>query len=55
MLTPVHCENNGEGMSLEDARILVIGGTSGIGLGVATAAAERGAVPIVMSRPPVQR
>lgn len=37
-------------MGLENARVLVIGGTSGIGLGVASAAAERGAVPIVMSR-----
>ncbi len=38
------------GMSLKNSRVLVIGGTSGIGLGVATAAAERGAVPIVVSR-----
>jgi len=30
--------------------VLVIGGTSGIGLGVASAAAERGAIPIVVSR-----
>jgi NAD(P)-dependent dehydrogenase (short-subunit alcohol dehydrogenase family) len=37
-------------MSLKNARVLVIGGTSGIGLGVASAAAERGAVPIVVSR-----
>src|SRR5205823_5963034 len=37
-------------MSLKNARVLVIGGTSGIGLGVATAAAERGAIPIVVSR-----
>jgi NAD(P)-dependent dehydrogenase (short-subunit alcohol dehydrogenase family) len=37
-------------MSLKNARVLVIGGTSGIGLGVAHAAAERGAVPIVVSR-----
>jgi len=33
------------GMSLKNSRVLVIGGTSGIGLGVATAVAERGAVP----------
>jgi NAD(P)-dependent dehydrogenase (short-subunit alcohol dehydrogenase family) len=37
-------------MSLKNARVLVIGGTSGIGLGVATAVAERGALPIVASR-----
>jgi NAD(P)-dependent dehydrogenase (short-subunit alcohol dehydrogenase family) len=37
-------------MSLKNARVLIIGGTSGIGLGVASAAAERGAVPIVVSR-----
>jgi NAD(P)-dependent dehydrogenase (short-subunit alcohol dehydrogenase family) len=37
-------------MSLKNTRVLVIGGTSGIGLGVASAAAERGAVPIVVSR-----
>jgi NAD(P)-dependent dehydrogenase (short-subunit alcohol dehydrogenase family) len=37
-------------MSLKNARVLVIGGTSGIGLGVASAAAERGAIPIVISR-----
>jgi NAD(P)-dependent dehydrogenase (short-subunit alcohol dehydrogenase family) len=37
-------------MSLKNARVLVIGGTSGIGLAVASAAAERGALPIVVSR-----
>jgi NAD(P)-dependent dehydrogenase (short-subunit alcohol dehydrogenase family) len=37
-------------MSLENTRVLIIGGTSGIGLGVATAVAERGATPIVVSR-----
>jgi NAD(P)-dependent dehydrogenase (short-subunit alcohol dehydrogenase family) len=37
-------------MSLKNARVLVIGGTSGIGLGVASAAADRGALPIVVSR-----
>jgi NAD(P)-dependent dehydrogenase (short-subunit alcohol dehydrogenase family) len=37
-------------MSLKNTRILVIGGTSGIGLGVATEAADRGAMPIVVSR-----
>jgi NAD(P)-dependent dehydrogenase (short-subunit alcohol dehydrogenase family) len=37
-------------MSLENTRVLVIGGTSGIGLGVARAVAERGATPIVASR-----
>ncbi|MET0452156.1 MAG: SDR family oxidoreductase [Mycobacterium sp.] len=37
-------------MSLKNTTVLVIGGTSGIGLGVAAAAAERGAIPIVASR-----
>jgi NAD(P)-dependent dehydrogenase (short-subunit alcohol dehydrogenase family) len=37
-------------MSLKNAKVLVVGGTSGIGLGVAAAVAERGAVPIVASR-----
>ena len=37
-------------MSLRNTRVLVIGGTSGIGLGVAQAVAERGATPIVVSR-----
>jgi NAD(P)-dependent dehydrogenase (short-subunit alcohol dehydrogenase family) len=37
-------------VSLKNARVLVIGGTSGIGFGVASAAAERGAIPIVVSR-----
>jgi NAD(P)-dependent dehydrogenase (short-subunit alcohol dehydrogenase family) len=37
-------------MSLKNARVLIIGGTSGIGLGVAGAAAERGAIPVVVSR-----
>ncbi|MDT7755153.1 MAG: hypothetical protein QOH27_1051 [Mycobacterium sp.] len=37
-------------MSLKNTRVLIIGGTSGIGLGVATAMAERGATPIVVSR-----
>jgi NAD(P)-dependent dehydrogenase (short-subunit alcohol dehydrogenase family) len=37
-------------MSLKNSRVLVIGGTSGIGLGVAIAVAERGATPIVASR-----
>jgi NAD(P)-dependent dehydrogenase (short-subunit alcohol dehydrogenase family) len=39
-----------ERMSLKNARVLVIGGTSGIGLAVASAAAEKGATPIVVSR-----
>jgi NAD(P)-dependent dehydrogenase (short-subunit alcohol dehydrogenase family) len=39
-------------MSLKNARVLIIGGTSGIGLGVASAVAERGAEPIVASRKP---
>jgi len=37
-------------MSLKNKRVLVIGGTSGIGLGVARAVAQRGGVPIVASR-----
>ncbi|MDT5212034.1 MAG: hypothetical protein QOK18_273 [Mycobacterium sp.] len=37
-------------MSLKTTRVLIIGGTSGIGLGVATAVAGRGASPIVVSR-----
>ncbi|MGV0741313.1 SDR family oxidoreductase [Mycolicibacterium sp. XJ870] len=37
-------------MNLKNAQVLVIGGTSGIGLGVASAVAERGGIPIVMSR-----
>lgn len=37
-------------MSLQNTQVLVIGGTSGIGLGVARAAADRGATPIVVSR-----
>lgn len=37
-------------MNLKNARVLVIGGTSGIGLGVAEAVADRGGVPIVVSR-----
>ena len=37
-------------MSLKNARVLVIGGTSGIGLGVALAVADRGGEPIVASR-----
>lgn len=37
-------------MNLKNARVLVIGGTSGIGLGVASAVADRGGIPIVVSR-----
>jgi NAD(P)-dependent dehydrogenase (short-subunit alcohol dehydrogenase family) len=37
-------------MNLQNSRVLVIGGTSGIGLGVAHAVADRGATPIVVSR-----
>jgi len=37
-------------MNLQNTRVLVIGGTSGIGLGVAQAVADRGATPIVVSR-----
>jgi NAD(P)-dependent dehydrogenase (short-subunit alcohol dehydrogenase family) len=37
-------------MSLQHTNVLVIGGTSGIGLGVARAVADRGATPIVVSR-----
>jgi NAD(P)-dependent dehydrogenase (short-subunit alcohol dehydrogenase family) len=39
-------------MSISGSRVLVVGGTSGIGLAVATAVAERGATPIVASRRP---
>ena len=39
-------------MTLDGARILLVGGTSGLGLAVAQAAAERGATPIVASRNP---
>jgi NAD(P)-dependent dehydrogenase (short-subunit alcohol dehydrogenase family) len=37
-------------MSMKNTRVLIIGGTSGIGLAVAKAAAERGAVVVVASR-----
>ncbi|MBX7449036.1 SDR family oxidoreductase [Mycolicibacterium sp. 3033] len=37
-------------MGLENTNIIVIGGTSGIGLGVAHSVATRGAAPIVVSR-----
>ncbi|MCW2542314.1 MAG: hypothetical protein JWN95_4039 [Frankiales bacterium] len=37
-------------MTLSGSRVLIIGGTSGIGLAVASAVAERGATPIVASR-----
>ncbi|MEW2481461.1 SDR family oxidoreductase [Mycobacterium sp. NPDC049093] len=37
-------------MNLKNARVLIIGGTSGIGLGVAEVVADRGGVPIVVSR-----
>jgi NAD(P)-dependent dehydrogenase (short-subunit alcohol dehydrogenase family) len=37
-------------MSLQNTRVLVIGGTSGIGLAIAALAAQRGATPIVASR-----
>ncbi|MEN4476157.1 SDR family oxidoreductase [Mycolicibacterium cosmeticum] len=37
-------------MSLTNERVLIIGGTSGIGLGVAHAVAQRGGIPIVASR-----
>jgi NAD(P)-dependent dehydrogenase (short-subunit alcohol dehydrogenase family) len=39
-----------EVMTLEHKRILVVGGTSGIGLAIASAVARRGANPIVVSR-----
>lgn len=39
-------------MTLDGTRILIVGGTSGLGLAVAQAAAERGATPIVASRNP---
>ena len=39
-------------MTLDGTRILLVGGTSGLGLAVAQAAAERGATPIVASRNP---
>jgi NAD(P)-dependent dehydrogenase (short-subunit alcohol dehydrogenase family) len=37
-------------MTLDGTRVLLVGGTSGLGLAVARAAAERGATPIVASR-----
>jgi len=37
-------------MTLDGTRILLVGGTSGLGLAVAQAVAERGATPIVASR-----
>lgn len=37
-------------MNLKNARVLIIGGTSGIGLGVAEVVADRGGSPIVVSR-----
>jgi NAD(P)-dependent dehydrogenase (short-subunit alcohol dehydrogenase family) len=37
-------------MTLEGTRILLVGGTSGLGLAIAQAVAERGATPIVASR-----
>jgi NAD(P)-dependent dehydrogenase (short-subunit alcohol dehydrogenase family) len=37
-------------MTLDQQRVLVVGGTSGLGLAVAHAAAERGATPVVASR-----
>jgi NAD(P)-dependent dehydrogenase (short-subunit alcohol dehydrogenase family) len=37
-------------MGISGSRVLVVGGTSGIGLAVARAVAERGATPIVASR-----
>lgn len=39
-------------MDLTFARVLIVGGTSGIGLAVATAVAEHGGTPIVASRNP---
>lgn len=41
-------------MRLEGQRILVLGGTSGIGLATARAAAEAGAAPIVAGRDPAR-
>lgn len=37
-------------MAFEGTRVLLVGGTSGLGLAVAQAVAERGATPIVVSR-----
>jgi NAD(P)-dependent dehydrogenase (short-subunit alcohol dehydrogenase family) len=39
-------------MSLSGSRVLLIGGTSGIGLATARAVAERGGIPVVASRNP---
>jgi NAD(P)-dependent dehydrogenase (short-subunit alcohol dehydrogenase family) len=39
-------------MSISGSRVLIVGGTSGIGLAVATSVVERGATPIVASRRP---
>ena len=38
--------------SLADSRIIVVGGSSGIGLGVAAAALARGARVVLVSRSP---
>jgi NAD(P)-dependent dehydrogenase (short-subunit alcohol dehydrogenase family) len=37
-------------MELNDKRVLIVGGTSGLGLAVAFAVADRGGIPIVASR-----
>src|SRR5207302_7035558 len=48
---PIHSRRV-QPVTLDGARILLVGGTSGLGLAVAQAAAERGAIPIVASRNP---
>ena len=45
-----HKTNQENGMSLQGQRIVVIGGTAGIGLAVAEAAAEEGAEVVIASR-----
>jgi NAD(P)-dependent dehydrogenase (short-subunit alcohol dehydrogenase family) len=37
-------------MTISGSRVLIVGGTSGIGLAIASAVVERGAIPIVASR-----
>jgi NAD(P)-dependent dehydrogenase (short-subunit alcohol dehydrogenase family) len=45
-----HLDRKGRFMTISGSRVLIVGGTSGIGLAVAAAVAQRGATPIVASR-----